>query len=190
MDQIVLKNQLVKIELILFFMRLFSCIGFGMLYAGISIFLLNHLKMETNLALSIVGVFIALHYSLSLLSGFFSGKWISPLGALAISVLLQAVAIGIIYNSSTSFFIGVAIFLVGNMAGSTSINMIITQSFTVTNNIQERVFLRNYAGQNLGSMIGFSLAGYFQLWGNITHISYIASPLMLITKCPSIRSSF
>lgn len=154
-----------KLSIVVFFLRMFSSVGFAVLYASMAIFLLKNLHQNGNFAISIVGIFIALHYSLALLNGYLVGKWISNINAFIIGTLLQAVALKLIYGHVEIYY-GLAIFLGGSFLNSVTLNMIITERYEALNHDREKAFMWNYAAQNLGNVIGFTIAGYMQLYNN------------------------
>ncbi len=169
-----------EIAAIAFFIRVFSSVGFGMTYAGLALFLIKNLHFSESFAISMMGLFLALHYSLALINGFVTGRWVSYINSLLIGTLVQMLALLLIYQASTFVFWGCALFLSGSLASSTAINMIITERFEPHEQARERIFMWNYAGQNLGNILGYSIAGYYQLMNNFSTIAYSTSALMLI----------
>ena len=158
---------------------MFSSIGFGILYSTLTLFLIKNLHVEESIALSVVGVFIALRYGLSLINGLIVGRWTSYINALIIGILLQTISIFLIYQSNFNFILGCAIFLSGNLASFTSINMIITEH-VASDQSREKAFFWNYTAMNLGNVLGYSIGGYSQLINNFKSINYIAVILMLV----------
>jgi len=165
----------------LFFIRIFSSIGFGFLYSSLALFLIKNLHYSEPFALAFTGIFIALHYSLSILSGLILGRWISYINALIFGTLLQILSLPLIYAYPTALFWGGSIFLLGSLSSSAAMNMVITERFEPQDQRRERIFMWNYAGMNLGNILGFSIAGYFQLLNNFKDASGIAIALMLIS---------
>src|SRR6185437_5790878 len=175
-----------KIGAVLFFIRMFSSIGFGIIYSSLTIFLIKNMHMPEPQAVTIVGISIALHYALALINGVLVGRWISYINAIIVGIVLQALSIFVIYKGGPSFFWGCAIFLVGSLPGSSSINMIITERFQPHDHGRERAFMWNYSAMNLGNIMGYSIAGYFQLLNNFSKISYVNISLMFIAFILSI----
>lgn len=165
---------------------MFSSIGFGILYSSLTIFLIKNLHMSNSKAVTIVGIFIALHYVLAIINGLIVGRWISYINALIIGIILQALSILIIYKDGQSFYWGCALFLAGSLPSSSSINMIITERFGPHDDGRERVFMWNYSAMNLGNIIGYSIAGYFQMLNNFNKISYVNIGLMFIALILSV----
>jgi POT family proton-dependent oligopeptide transporter len=76
---------------------------------------------------------------------------------------LQVIGCGCIAaGSAAMFYIGLAFFLTGSGLNVTCINMMLTQRFTPEDARREGAFLWNYAGMNVGFLVGFSVAGYYQ----------------------------
>jgi POT family proton-dependent oligopeptide transporter len=142
--------------------------------------------MHENKAITIVGLFIALHYVLAIINGLIVGRWISYINALIVGIILQALSILIVYKGGSSFYWGCALFLAGSLPSSSSINMIITERFGPHDTARERVFMWNYSAMNLGNIIGYTIAGYFQILNNFHQISYINISLMFVALILSI----
>jgi len=165
----------------LFFIRMFSSIGFAILFSSLTLYLIKNLHFSNTFAVSMMGVFLALHYSLSLVTGLITGRWISYINALILGIAMQMLSLILIYHADGSLlFWGCGLFLSGSMVSMTAINMMITERFEAKEQGRERVFLWNYAGQNLGNILGFSIAGYFQILNNFSNIMYSAIGLMAI----------
>lgn len=165
----------------LFFIRVFSSIGFGLLYSSLALYLIKNLHLSESFAMAFTGIFIALHYSLATLSGIVLGRWISYINALILGNLLQMLSLPLIYEYHSMLFWGCSLFLLGSLSSSAAINMIITERFEPKDQRRERIFMWNYAGMNLGNILGFSIAGYFQLLNDFKNVSHIAIGLMLIS---------
>lgn len=171
-----------EIAVSLFFIKTFSAIGFGLLYSSLILYLIQNLHMTASIAIAFTGLIIALHYSLSSLGGLLLGKWLSFINALILGTILQILALFLIYDLGNTTFLywGCAVFLLGSLCSSAAINMIITERFNPEDHARERVFLWNYSGMNIGNIIGYSIAGYFQLMHSFKNASWLAAMLMSI----------
>src|SRR6187401_920763 len=147
----------------LFFIQIFSTLGFAVLYSTLVLYATKHLQIGTKEATTLMGVFGAFNYGLHLVGGYLGGRFLSNrnlfVGGMAAQVIgCACIAVG----SLAMFYIGLAFFLTGSGLNVTCINMMLTQRFTSEDPRREGAFLWNYAGMNVGFFVGFGVAGYFQ----------------------------
>src|SRR6201997_5317580 len=147
----------------LFFIQIFSTLGFAVLYSTLVLYATKHLHLTTIQATTLMGVFGAFNYGLDLFGGYLGGRFLSNrhlfVGGMALPVFGWAcIAVGTLAPVSG----GPALFLAGSGLNVTCINMMLTQRFTPEDPRREGAFLWNYAGMNVGFFVGFSVAGHFQ----------------------------
>src|SRR6266550_1817376 len=141
----------------LFFIQIFSTLGFLVLYAT------KHLQLSVKAATTLMGVFGAFNYGLHLFGGYLGGRFLSNRNLFVGGMALQVIGCGCIAVGTLAlFYVGLAFFLTGSGLNVTCINMMLTQRFTPEDPRREGAFLWNYAGMNVGFFVGFSAAGYFQ----------------------------
>ena len=147
----------------LFFIQIFSTLGFAVLYSTLVLYATKHLKLNVKEATALMGVFGAFNYGLHLFGGYLGGRFLSNRNLFVGGMALQVVGCGCIATGSLAmFYVGLALFLTGSGLNVTCINMMLTQRFTSDDPRREGAFLWNYAGMNVGFFVGFSAAGYFQ----------------------------
>src|SRR4051812_15387105 len=147
----------------LFFIQIFSTLGFAVLYSTLVLYATKHLHLTAKEATTLMGVFGAFNYGLHLFGGYLGGRFLSNrnlfVGGMALQVLgCASIAIG----TTGLFYVGLGLFLTGSGLNVTCINMMLTQRFAPEDNRREGAFLWNYAGMNIGFFIGFTAAGYFE----------------------------
>jgi POT family proton-dependent oligopeptide transporter len=148
---------------VLFFIQIFSTLGFAVLYSTLVLYATKHLQLSVKLATALMGVFGAFNYGLHLFGGYLGGRFLSNRNLFVGGMALQVVGCGCIATGTLAlFYIGLALFLTGSGLNVTCINMMLTQRFTPEDPRREGAFLWNYAGMNVGFFVGFSVAGYFQ----------------------------
>lgn len=148
----------------LFFIQIFSTLGFSVLYSTLILYATRGLHMDDTLATSITGSFVALNYFLHLLGGYVGGRFMSYRSLFAVGMLLQVTGCVLVSVPDTSFLLwGLASFLGGSGLNVTCINCMVTQLFAPNDKRREAAFLWNYSGMNIGFFIGFSTGGYFHL---------------------------
>ena len=147
----------------LFFIQIFSTLGFAVLYSTLVLYATKHLQLSVKEATALMGVFGAFNYGLHLFGGYLGGRFLSNrklfVGGMALQVCGCACIAG---GSLPLFYLGLALFLTGSGLNVTCINMMLTQRFAPEDPRREGAFLWNYAGMNVGFFVGFSAAGYFQ----------------------------
>jgi len=147
----------------LFFIQIFSTLGFAVLYSTLVLYATKHLHLATKQATTLMGVFGAFNYGLHLFGGYLGGRFLSNRKLFVGSMALQVIGCACISTGTLAlFYVGLALFLTGSGFNVTCINMMLTQRFTSEDPRRETAFLWNYAGMNVGFFVGFSAAGYFQ----------------------------
>lgn len=148
----------------LFFIQIFSTLGFSVLYSTLILYATKGLGMSDTLATSITGSFIALNYFLHLLGGYVGGRFLSYRSLFGLGMLSQIMGCLLISVPSADFLLwGLAFFLGGSGLNVTCINCMVTQLFDPDDKRRESAFLWNYSGMNIGFFIGFSAGGYFHI---------------------------
>src|SRR5438046_8354405 len=147
----------------LFFIQIFSTLGFAVLYSTLVLYATKHLQLSVRTATALIGVFGAFNYGLHLFGGYLGGRFLSNRNLFVGGMALQVIGCGCIATGTLAlFYVGLAFFLTGSGLNVTCINMMLTQRFTSDDPRREGAFLWNYAGMNVGFFVGFSVAGYFQ----------------------------
>jgi len=148
---------------VLFFIQIFSTLGFAVLYSTLVLYATKHLQLSVKMATALMGVFGAFNYGLHLFGGYLGGRFLSNRNLFVGGMALQVVGCGCIATGTLPlFYVGLAFFLTGSGLNVTCINMMLTQRFTSDDPRREGAFLWNYAGMNVGFFVGFGVAGYFQ----------------------------
>jgi POT family proton-dependent oligopeptide transporter len=147
----------------LFFIQIFSTLGFAVLYSTLVLYATKHLQLPVKVATTLMGVFGAFNYGLHLFGGYLGGRFLSNRNLFVGGMALQVIGCGCIaVGTAALFYVGLAFFLTGSGLNVTCINMMLTQRFTPEDPRREGAFLWNYAGMNVGFFVGFTVAGYFQ----------------------------
>ncbi|MDP9005012.1 MAG: oligopeptide:H+ symporter [Verrucomicrobiota bacterium] len=161
---------------VLFFIQIFSTLGFAVLYSTLVLYATKHLQLSTKMATTLMGVFGAFNYGLHLFGGYLGGRFLSNRNLFVGGMALQVIGCACIAAGSMAlFYIGLAFFLTGSGLNVTCINMMLTQRFTSDDPRREGAFLWNYAGMNVGFFVGFTVAGYFQGTENYTSLFIFAT---------------
>jgi POT family proton-dependent oligopeptide transporter len=148
---------------VLFFIQIFSTLGFAVLYSTLVLYATKHLQLSVKMATTLMGVFGAFNYGLHLFGGYLGGRFLSNRNLFVGGMAAQVIGCGCIAGGTLAlFYVGLAFFLTGSGLNVTCINMMLTQRFTPEDPRREGAFLWNYAGMNVGFFVGFTAAGYFQ----------------------------
>jgi len=147
----------------LFFIQIFSTLGFDVLYSTLVLYATKHLQLSVKVATTLMGVFGAFNYGLHLFGGYLGGRFLSNRNLFVGGMALQVIGCACIATGTLAlFYVGLALFLTGSGLNVTCINMMLTQRFTPEDPRREGAFLWNYAGMNVCFFVGFSVAGHFQ----------------------------
>ena len=162
-------------------LQVFSTVSFAVMYSTLTLYMKQQLGFSATRADLIAGVFFACNFALHLLSGAIGGKLLSFRGALMSSVLFQLVGGFVLaLPGLTNFYIGLTFMLMGSGTMLTSINMILGQSFAAEDKRREKAFFWSYSGMNVGFLVGFSIAGFFQLHSNFSLLFSIAAAINVV----------
>ncbi len=159
-----------------------SILAFAILFSTLVLYMTQKMGLSAKFANAIMGGFVAFRYGLHLLGGYFSGRWLSNRKIFSIGVLLQILACFFLMDTSLNhFYLGLSCFLLGVGLNMTCINMILTQLFDAKDKRRESAFLINYSFMNIGFLLGYSLAGYFQLKQDFLSLFWICITANLVT---------
>jgi len=160
---------------ILFFVQLFSTISFSVLYSTLVLYATIGLKLSSEVAINLTGIFIAFNYFLHLLGGFIGGRFFSYRSLFSWGMVIIAVGCGLIaIPTLNTLYWGTAFCVAGSGLNVTCINMMISQLFDANDKRREAAFLWNYSGMNIGFFIGFAVAGWLQLGQHYFHLFILA----------------
>jgi len=151
-------------SLILLVTQFFSTIAYAVLYSTLVLYMTQKLHLSSYAANSIMGLFLAFNYVLHLLGAFMGGNLLSYRNLFIIGMIIQIVACALFSIPSLyTLFLALAFYLAGSGLNVPCINMMLTQQFKPEDTHRETAFIWNYAGMNVGFLLGFTVAGYFQL---------------------------
>ena len=160
----------------LFFIQIFSTLGFAVLYSTLVLYATKHLQLDVKIATALMGVFGAFNYGLHLFGGYLGGRFLSNRNLFVGGMALQVIGCACIAAGTLAlFYVGLAFFLTGSGLNVTCINMMLTQRFTPEDPRREGAFLWNYAGMNVGFFVGFTVAGYFQATESYSNLFIFAT---------------
>jgi POT family proton-dependent oligopeptide transporter len=161
---------------VLFFIQIFSTLGFAVLYSTLVLYATKHLQLSVKAATTLMGVFGAFNYGLHLFGGYLGGRFLSNRNLFVGGMALQVIGCACIATGTlVLFYVGLALFLTGSGLNVTCINMMLTQRFTPEDPRREGAFLWNYAGMNVGFFVGFSVAGHFQATESYSNLFIFAT---------------
>ncbi len=171
----------------LFFIQVFSTLGFSVLYSTLVLYMTGALGFKETDANSVMGVFIAFNFGLHLLGGYFGGRFLTNRALFSVGMLLlMAGAFMLMTPTDEMLYWGLTFFLVGAGLNVTCLNCMVTQLFEPEDKRREAAFLWNYAGMNIGFFVGYSMSGHFQLTGEYNQLffwsamGYVVSLLLVI----------
>jgi proton-dependent oligopeptide transporter, POT family len=160
----------------LFFIQIFSTLGYAVLYSTLVLYAKRHLHFATKEATAMMGVFGAFNYGLHLFGGYLGGRFLSNRNLFVGGMALQVVGCAAIAEGSIgALYVGLALFLTGSGLNVTCINMMLTQRFAPEDERRESAFLWNYAGMNVGFFIGFAVAGHYEKSGSYARLFLFAT---------------
>jgi len=117
----------------LFFIQIFSTLGFAVLYSTLVLYATKHLHLGVKQATTLMGVFGAFNYGLHLFGGYLGGRFLSNRNLFVGGMALQVIGCACIATGTLAlFYVGLALFLTGSGLNVTCINMMLTQRFSAS----------------------------------------------------------
>ncbi|CEK10647.1 peptide MFS transporter [Legionella hackeliae] len=160
----------------LFFIQIFSTLSFSVLYSTLVLYMTKKLELPASSANSITGIFVAANFALHLLGGYCGGRFLSNRALFCFGMLAQIIGCILLASESEMYlYCALGFFLTGSGLNVTCINCMLTQRFEPKDHRRETAFLWNYAGMNIGFLVGFTLSGYFQLSQNYQRLFLLSS---------------
>src|SRR5438445_13351087 len=80
----------------LFFIQIFSTLGFAVLYSTLVLYATKHLQLPVKIATTLMGVFGAFNYGLHLFGGYLGGRFLSNRNLFVGGMALQVIGGGCI----------------------------------------------------------------------------------------------
>ena len=87
---------------VLFFVQMFSTLGFAVLYSTLVLYTTKHLHFSDKLATSLMGVFGAFNYGLHLFGGYLGGRFLSNRNLFVGGMVLQVIGCACIATGSAA----------------------------------------------------------------------------------------
>src|SRR2546423_8735200 len=129
----------------LFFIQIFSTLGFAVLYSTLVLYATKHLQLDTKLATALMGVFGAFNYGLHLFGGYLGGRFLSNRNLFVGGMAPLGIGCGFIsVGTAALFYICLAFFLTRSGLNVTYIYIMLTQRFTSEDPRREGAFLWDY----------------------------------------------
>src|SRR4051795_652447 len=88
----------------LFFIQIFSTLGFAVLYSTLVLYSTKHLHLTVVLATTLMGVFGAFNYGLHLFGGYLGGRFLSNRNLFVGGMALQVIGCGCISRGTLAMF--------------------------------------------------------------------------------------
>ncbi|ASQ45858.1 peptide MFS transporter [Legionella clemsonensis] len=175
-SKILVWSDLPQATVALFFIQIFSTLSFSVLYSTLVLYMTKKLGISALSANSITGIFVAANFALHLLGGYCGGRFLSNRALFCLGMIAQIIGcILLALESNVYLYCALGFFLTGSGLNVTCINCMLTQRFDPKDYRREMAFLWNYAGMNIGFLVGFTLSGYFQLSQNYQRLFLFSS---------------
>jgi len=157
--------------------------SYAVLYSTLTLFLSEHLGYSTAEANSYVGVFLAYNFALHLIAGYLGDHYFSNRSLLLVSGLFQIVGTYILsLSSETTLILGLSFVILGCGINTTSLKCILMQQFD-SDSKREKAFFINYAAMNAGFLLGFFVAGYYDINSDYTGLFHLCNMFNIVWFC-------
>lgn len=146
--------------------QIFSTCGFAVLLSTLNLYLQTRGMLIAHVN-TLVASFFALNFLLHLVGGALGGRYFSYRGLFGISVLMQLAGVLLIASSSINvILVGMALFVAGSGLNVSCINLMLMQLFKAEDLRRRVAFSVNYSCMNIGFLLSYLVANYFQSQGN------------------------
>src|SRR5437764_13492236 len=88
----------------LFFIQIFSTLGFAVLYSTLVLYATKHLQLPVKVATTLMGVFGAFNYGLHLFGGYLGGRFLANRNLFVGGMALQVIGCGCIATGTAAMF--------------------------------------------------------------------------------------
>lgn len=164
--------------------KLFSSFNFSILMSSLVLSLSGAFHMSERFAVDVVGVFLGLHFCLPVLTGFLGNRWVSFKTLFCIGLPIQALGYGLLGVGASQYLdIALAMVLMGGMVNSVSIVVFISHLTEGDDLARRRAMLHNYAGMNVGFVLGYVVAGWVGVHGDYLSLFRWTAVLPVISVC-------
>src|SRR4051812_17509216 len=111
---------------VLFFIQIFSTLGFAVLYSTLVLYATKHLNLATKHATALMGVFGAFNYGLHLFGGYLGGRFLSNRNLFVGGMALQVIRAACISTCTLPMiYVRLALFLPRRRLNVTCINQML-----------------------------------------------------------------
>ena len=142
--------------------QIFSTVGFAVLLGTLNLYLQTKGMPMAEINI-LTASFFALNFLLHFFGGSIGGSYFSYRNLFFCSLVLQIIGLLCLDGSGhTILLAGMACFLTGSGLNVSCINMMITQRFTADDMRRRTAFSVNYSCMNLGFVLAYVVANYFQ----------------------------
>jgi POT family proton-dependent oligopeptide transporter len=179
---------------VIFSIQIFSTMSFAVLFATLVLYMKQQLHLSSTQADTLTGVYFAYNFALHLLSGYLAGRLFSYRLLIVAGLIFQMIGCVVLAQGQlVTLYAGLAFMLIGTGSMVTCINMLVSQLFDSHDPRRETAFLWNYSGMNAGFLLGFTLAGYFQLSLNynllflLTAFSNVVTLIIMAARWPALK---
>lgn len=166
---------------VIFFARVASSMGIAVMFSSLALYFASSVQFSERVSAEMIGLFLALHYTLPLLGGYLGNNFIDFKKLYCIGMSIQVAGDLFLAAAPIDFLtFGLAMFLIGSMVSSVSIIMFINDTVGDNDNRRRRAMLWNYCATNIGIFVGYLISGLFGM-----HHAY-RTLFLLLAICPMI----
>ncbi|HHF7365644.1 TPA: peptide MFS transporter [Legionella bozemanae] len=150
--------------------------SYAVLYSTLALFLSENLGYSKAQANSYVGIFLAYNFILHLVAGYLGGRYLSNRSLLFISSIFQIIGTYLLcISTEANLTYALSLVILGCGINTTSLKCILTQQFESDDNRREVAFFINYSVMNMGFLLGFFAAGYYDIHSSYMQLFYLCN---------------
>lgn len=143
--------------------KMLLTVAFGTISSSLILYTTHQLKLNETTSISILASFLAYVQIIKIGAGWLGDRILCHQNVLLMGSILTIVGCFLIsIPIMECFYWGISLLTLG-CGFSVAINCLLTQLFQSDSGLRESIFIINYSITNIGWLIGYFLAGYFQL---------------------------
>lgn len=154
------KNKYPEGVLTVFFLQMFSMVGFSMLFSLLTLYSTHVLHFATQRAYDISDAFNTQVFAVSVLGGYLASKFLGYRHAFVVSAVLAIIGLALILTTNPiAFYIGLGTYTLAQGIQVPSLNVLLSMLYAKDDKRRDAGFILAYVGMNIGAFFASLFAG-------------------------------
>jgi len=168
----------------LYYIQMAITFSYAVIYSSLSLYLTKKIGFSVDFSAKTIGLFLAFNYTIQLLSGYISGRFLSNRSLMVISIVCQIIGFYLLsLNNNFTLYLGLCFFVIGCGINSTCYQCILVSRFgndKLDSKKRESASFISYCFMNIGFLLGFTISGHYEAISNYNNIFIIGNVFNVI----------